>query len=156
MDGVLVIVPCGQGKIWDHDPQRGPAPAREAYTGAPFKVNREYAEHFAEQWIMLSAKYGFIAPDFMIPGPYNITFKKPSTGPVSLATVRQQVRDQHLERFTTVVGLGGKEYRAMVEQAFAGHPVTVCFPFAGLSIGLAMRVVKGAVALNELQPRRGV
>ena len=154
MEGVLVIVPCGQGKIWDHDPQRGPAPAREAYTGAPFKVNREYAEHFGEQWVILSAKYGFIPPGFLIPGPYNITFKKPSTGPVSLATVRQQIQEQHLGRFSTVVGLGGKEYRAMVAQAFAGLPVTLRFPFAGLGIGLMMQATKRAIELDQIAPEQ--
>lgn len=154
MNGVLVIIPCGQGKVWDSDPQHGPTAARKVYTGAPFKVNREYAEHFGEHWIILSAKYGFIAPDFVIPGPYNVTFKRVSTGPVAVVTLQDQIRAQQLNRFATVVGLGGKEYRAMVQQAFAGQPVSLCFPFAGLSIGLAMQAVKRAVASNDLQPRR--
>lgn len=44
----LIIVPCGLAKIWDKSPQAGPVPARLAYTGPPFKVNREYAEHFSD------------------------------------------------------------------------------------------------------------
>lgn len=44
LKGPLVIVPCGQEKIWDKKPDLGPVPARDVYTGAPFKVNREYAE----------------------------------------------------------------------------------------------------------------
>ena len=73
MGEILVIVPCGQGKIWDTEPDRGPVAARDAYTGAPFKVNRAYAERFASYWVILSAKYGFIPPDYLIPGPYNVT-----------------------------------------------------------------------------------
>jgi hypothetical protein len=31
-------------------------------------VNRNLAEHFATRWVILSAKYGFIDPDHLIPG----------------------------------------------------------------------------------------
>ncbi len=44
MKGVLVIVPCGQRKIWDKHPDEGVTPARNAHIGGPFKVNSEYAE----------------------------------------------------------------------------------------------------------------
>ena len=73
---LLVVVPCGQGKIWDRHPGVGPTAAQGAYTGAPFRVNRAYAERFASRWVILSAKYGFIDPDFLIPESYNLTFKK--------------------------------------------------------------------------------
>src|SRR3954469_17621153 len=144
MGDVLVIVPCGQSKVWDADPQHGPAPAREAYTGPPFKVNRAYAERHGDRWIILSAKYGFIRPDFLIPGPYNVTFKKRATGPVEVATLIDQIREQRLHEFVRIVGLGGKEYRAAIEAAFAPCGSAVEFPFAGLPIGLAMRAVKRA------------
>jgi len=84
MANTLVIIPCGQGKIWDKQPDAGAIQAQYAYTGAPFKVNKEYAEYFADRWVILSAKYGFIDPDYIIPGPYNISFKKKSSGPVSM------------------------------------------------------------------------
>ena len=35
---LLVIVPCGQSKVWDKSPDHGPPPAHDAYTGSPFKV----------------------------------------------------------------------------------------------------------------------
>jgi hypothetical protein len=65
-------VPCGQRKVWDRDPQCGPTAARIAYTGSPFIVNRAYAERFADAWLILSAKYGFIAPEFMLAGLYHV------------------------------------------------------------------------------------
>jgi hypothetical protein len=144
MAGTLVIVPCGHGKVWDDDPRRGPTPAGDAYTGAPFKVNRAYAERHGDRWIILSAKYGFIAPDFVLPGPYNVTFKKRATGPVGVATLREQVWEQRLHDFARIVGLGGKEYRAAMEEAFAPCGSPIEFPFAGLPIGLAMQAVKRA------------
>lgn len=100
MKGILVIVPCGQGKIWDKYPDAGPTEACFAYTGSPFTVNRQYAERFADRWVILSAKYGFIQPTFLLPGPYNVTFKKKSTGPVSHAVLKEQVREQKLEALT--------------------------------------------------------
>ena len=100
----------------------------------------------------MNPKYGFIPPDYLLPGPYNVTFKQRSTNPVEVATLREQVRTQHLDRFETAIGLGGKEYRAMVEQAFAGTGTELIFPFAGLPLGLGMQAAKRAIASGMLTP----
>lgn len=148
-DDLLVIVPCGQAKIWDKDPGRGPVPARDAYTGSPFKVNRAYAEAFASRWVILSAKYGFIPPEFPLPAMYNVTFKKKSTGPVGVATLIDQVREQRLDIHPRIVGLGGKEYRAVIEAAFGAFGLAAEFPFAGLPIGMAMQATKRDILGGE-------
>ncbi len=152
MEGLLIIVPCGQRKIWDDHPTRGATPAREAYTGAPFKVNKKYAEHFAEQWVILSAKYGFIPPDFIIPGPYNVTFKKKSTNPVTVSALIYQVQEQGLHTYERVIGVGGDEYRSIIDKTFAGWGIKVSFPFAGLPIGKAMQATNRAVELSKPAP----
>jgi len=144
MGDTLVIIPCGQAKVCDDDPQRGPTPARDAYTGAPFKVNRAYAARRGGRWVILSARYGFITPDFLLPGPYNVTFKKRTTNPVQVAMLTRQIREMGLHEYERVVALGGKEYRAVVEAAFSPFGTEVEFPFAGLPIGLAMQAVKRA------------
>lgn len=146
MAKLLVIVPCGRGKIWDKEPQRGPTPARHAYTGAPFTVNRQYAERFGSAWCILSAKYGLIAPDSAIPANYNTTFNDATTNPVTVAHLQQQLLAQQLDQFDVIVGLGGKEYRAMVQRAFASTRAELVFPFAGLPIGKAMQATKHAIA----------
>jgi hypothetical protein len=150
MRGVLVVVPCGQGKVWDRAPQLGPVAARDAYTGAPFKVNRAFAERFGARWVVLSAKYGFVSPDFMIPGPYNVTFKRQSTNPVEVPVLRRQISEQDIDRFDAVIGLGGKEYQEATREAFSGLPPRLHFPFAGLPLGKAMQATKQAVSLGEL------
>ncbi len=53
-------------------------------------MNRAYAEHFADQWVILSAKYGFLDPDTEIRN-YNVTFLKSSTHPISVDKLRRQV-----------------------------------------------------------------
>ncbi len=141
---VLIIVPCGLSKIWDKNPNAGPTFAKDAYKGSPFKLNRQYAERFGTKWIILSAKYGFILPDYEIPGPYEVTFNRKSSNPVSREVLCTQVKDQGLELFPIIVGLGGKEYRLAIADAFQGLSVELNFPFAGLPIGKAMQATKKA------------
>jgi hypothetical protein len=119
--------------------------AKDAYTGSPFKTNRAYAEAFATRWVILSAKYGFILPDSLIPGPYNVTFKDRSTNPVELPRLVKQIKELRLSDVPNIIGLGGKEYRAMIERAFASFPCSLSFPFSGLAIGLAMQATKRAI-----------
>ena len=148
-ESVLVIVPCGQGKVWDNQPQRGPVPAADAYTGPLFRLGRRYAERFGDAWVVLSAKYGFVTPDFPIPGPYDVTFKHPSSGPISRARLRAQVDELRLARYSIVVGLGGVAYRDAVTAVFTPSPVRLVFPFAGLPIGLMLHALKNALATDQ-------
>lgn len=145
MSGTLVIVPCGASKIWAKQPDLGAVMAKDAYTGPPFVLHRQYAERFAETWVILSAKYGFLAPEDLLPGPYEVTFKKASTGPIVVARLQEQVRTLELVQATHVVGLGGVEYRRAIESAFYGTGLPLSFPFAGLSLGYSMQAVKRAL-----------
>lgn len=76
MSGTLVIMPCGASKISAEQPDVGAVRARDAYTGPPFVLQRQYAERFGDQWAILSAKYGFLPPRHLLPGPYEVTLKK--------------------------------------------------------------------------------
>jgi len=98
MPDILVIVPCGKSKIWDKQSDRGPTAARGAYTGTPFKLNCRYAECFGDAWVVLSAKYGLIKPEFEISGPYEVAFTKPRTCPIATESLQQQVEDLGLNR----------------------------------------------------------
>lgn len=142
--GLLVVVPCGKAKIWARNPQAGPTAAADTYTGAPFTVNRRYAEQAGGDWLILSARYGFLWPASLIPGPYETTFKQRSTDPIGPTALREQVKQLGLDRYAEVIGLGGKEYRAAIEAAFEGTPVRLSFPFAGMPIGKAMAATKRA------------
>jgi hypothetical protein len=139
----LVIVPCGKRKIWTSNPAAGPTPAKDAYVGAPFKVNRAYAERFADRWVILSAKYGFIDPDFLIPQDYNVTFNDPASGPISSVELRQQADGKRLSAFESVIALGSTTYSDLARQALAG--ATVVAPVAGLPLGIALGKVKKAL-----------
>jgi hypothetical protein len=123
----------------------------EAYTGPPFRLNRQYAECFGTPWVVLSAKYGFIAPDLIVAEPYEVSFKYPVTSPIAIDRLRQQVKEQQFARYPVVVGMGGKEYRAAVEAAFADSPTRLVFPFAGLPLGKSLQAVKHAITSDDLR-----
>jgi hypothetical protein len=93
-------------------------------------------------WVILSAKYGFLRPADVVLGPYETTFKRRSTNPIGPVALREQVEHMRLGRYDEVIGLGGKEYRAAIEAAFEGTRVQLSFPFAGLPIGKAMAATK--------------
>jgi hypothetical protein len=84
----LVVVPSGRRKIWDGEPLREPTSAAAAYTGTPFRLNRQYAQRCGDVCVALSAKFGFIAPHFGIPESYEVSFKYPVTGPFPLVRLR--------------------------------------------------------------------
>lgn len=146
----LVIVPCGSRKVWDVDSGRGPTPAQDAYIGVPFKVNRKYAERFADRWVILSAKFGFIPPNFPIHQGYDVTFKRKSTQPISLSLLRKQALDLRLQEFDLIICLGGAVYSGVVRRVFDTGQVV--FPFEGLSIGRTLRATKAAVVAGEPLP----
>lgn len=155
---LLIIIPCGAGKVWDSHPNRGPCLAKDAYTGSPFKVNRKYAEKFAERWVILSAKYGYINPDFVIPGDYNVTFKDQRTQPVSLSVLKEQVRNMDLDHYSRVIGLGGVEYRDRIKASYSSCNIKVQFPFAdrGLGIGQQMNLINSTIESGDPAPSRDV
>ena len=142
----LVVVSCGKCKIWDIDPHAGPTAAKNVYQGSPFKVNREYAETCGDRWVILSAKYGLIDPDFEIPSNYDVTFSDPLTKPISVADLVRQVREMGPHRFDKVIVLGGAHYSERVSKAFAGTDCEIVSPRAGLRTGNANAKVKEMTA----------
>jgi len=145
----LIVVSCGKKKIWNLKPSAGPTAARNAYVGTPFRVNKEYAERFADRWVILSAKYGFVDPDFVIPENYDVTFKDRRTNPIGIDRLRQQVREMELYKFDKVIVLGGKIYFGVCKKAFEGFNVKIYAPTVGLPLGKAMQKVREAIRRNR-------
>ena len=145
MRDVLIIVPCGLSKIWHRHPERGAVPAKDAYTGNLFKLNRKYAEKFGSEWMILSAKFGFIDPDFVISEPYDVTFSRPGTRPISACELKAQVNEIALNPNKLVVGLGGAAYRDAVQKAFDDTGMSLVFPFSGLPLGMMLQATKNAL-----------
>ncbi len=128
----LCIVPCGSRKIWKKEPNAGASKAREVYIGTFAKKCIDYAEKFhAGHYRILSAKYGLMDPDFIIPKDYNVTFNKPSNACVSIKLLKEQVATTGLkERYKEVIVLGGREYVSRINVVFDGciihTPLATC------------------------------
>ncbi|HET7771868.1 MAG TPA: hypothetical protein VFN74_24045 [Chloroflexota bacterium] len=131
--------------------------ARDAYVGGPFRLNRAYAERFGDAWLILSAKYGLVPPEFPIPGPYDVTFKRRGSNPVSVEDVRRQAAELRLERYERVVALGGADYRRIIQavmESLSGQPPEMSFPTGGLGIGRAMQRLRRELAAADASERR--
>jgi hypothetical protein len=142
---ILCIVPCGKAKIWDKYPNAGPQKAKDVYRG-PFSRKCEgYAECFYKGfWCILSAKYGFLFPDEIIPESYECTFNDPATKPIQTHELRQQIIEKNLLYFDTIVVLGGRNYSNQVKMAFLGKRIFT--PLSGKTgIGYMMQDLGDAI-----------
>ncbi len=66
----------------------------------------------------MSAKYGFLFPDEIIEGPYNVSFNDKKTNPISVEALVKQAQETGLSNFNTIIVLGGRNYVNMVKKAF--------------------------------------
>lgn len=145
---ILIVVPCGSSKIWSKFPKSKATRADEVYIGPPFKVNRAFGHKFADRWVILSAKYGFIEPDFVIPENYDVSFNAPATNPITISKLKAQAKEKDLENYDVVIALGGKNYTEIVKEVFR-HRAKVFAPTEGLPIGKAMKLVKSLTRLDK-------
>lgn len=142
----LVVVSCGKAKIWDRMPDAGDVPARDAYTSSLFKLCRRYAEVLAEdQWVILSAKYGFLNPTEMISN-YNKAFGKDPDS-ISAADLRKQWHQKH-PHVRRVISLGSRAYS---ERLMASLPpaVQVETPLAKLNLFQRTAWLKSAASTTR-------
>ncbi|MDE3042579.1 MAG: hypothetical protein KGJ82_18685 [Nitrospirota bacterium] len=141
----LAIVQCGQRKIWDKHPDAGPTAAKDAYVSPYFKKNRAYAERFADQWVILSAKYGFLEPDTRIQN-YNVTFLNSASNPISIRDLKRQVQQMKLYGFGDIFVIGGSDYAAVIREAFDDTTSRVHLPFKNFrGIGYIQQAVGNAL-----------
>ncbi len=144
----LIVVQCGQMKIWKHNPELGIVEAKDAYISPYFKKGRAYAEKFGDKWVILSAKYGFLDPNEKI-NDYNVSFKRKNPAPIPLSKLREQVLAKRLNEFDEVIVLGGEEYLRAVRESFSGSRCKVISPFGGLRIGERLSALNEALGINK-------
>ena len=141
----LCVVSCGSRKIWDKNPDAGPTKARDVYIGSFAKICIEYAEKFyPNSYVILSAKYGFLFPDEIIPENYNVTFNDPKTNPISIEELRKQAERKGLTKYNEIVVMAGSEYVKIVKRVFVGKKIII--PLKGLSgMGSMISAMKKAI-----------
>jgi hypothetical protein len=99
-------------------------PAREVYTGLFARKCQEYASVFySGAYIILSAKYGFLWPNDLIPGDYNVTFKDRKTHPIVISEMVRSAQSKGLYAYDQIVVVAGKNYVNMAKQVFPGKHI---------------------------------
>lgn len=134
----LIIISCGDRKIWKKNLKAGPTKAKDAYIGPLFKVSRKYAETFPDRyrWIIISAKYGFIDPDFIIPRKYDIKMGSPKS--VTIQKLQRQISKRCLRRYNKIILLAWSEYMGKIREAFENNK-KITIPALKLRYGEKMR-----------------
>ena len=112
-----------------------PCPASELYESPLFRKASSYARSIADEWYILSARYGLIAPSTVIE-PYNQTLNQMSK--VERLAWAERVLETlrpHLKASDEVIFLAGKNYRADLIRPIRELGCTILVPMEGMRIG---------------------
>ena len=141
----LCIVPCGNRKIWGKYPDKGATKAKDVYIGPFTSKCGKYAMHFyPDSWYILSAKYGFLHPDDIIPETYDVTFNDKSTNPITIKELIKQASTKGLNKYNEIVIVAGEDYAKTVRQVFTSKNIRT--PLKGcLGIGYMLQQLNDAI-----------
>jgi hypothetical protein len=115
----ICIVPCGNKKIWDVFPDVGPTPAKNVYVGGFTSKCQDYAQAFyPDSYFIMSAKYGFLQPEEIVPNKYNVTFKKHSTNPITIPELIDIAQQKGLFNADRIMIIAGREYTQIIRRVF--------------------------------------
>ncbi len=129
MTRTLVLISCVKTKRPD------PCQAKDLYISTLFRAQREFAERWADQWYVLSALHGLIAPDEVI-APYERTLTRSSVA--EQRAWSHKVAETLFARCETndrVIITAGESYCRFIEPLLKERGNAVWRPLKGLSMG---------------------
>ncbi|ANS48422.1 hypothetical protein BM86_09165 [Bacillus thuringiensis] len=140
----LCIIPCGKKKIWDKHSNYGPMEAKDVYISPFGKACQAYASMFFENWVILSAKHGFLRPNDIVLKNYDLAFDSKSDEVISIEKLQKQMVDKSLLQFDEIVLLAGKKHKKVVTKLSPEEMIT--YPLEGCKgIGYMLQRLKEAV-----------
>lgn len=135
----LVLVGCSSNK------EKGAVNAEDLYTGELFKLGRKFGNNllFGSRWAILSAKYGVIHPNRLVP-PYDECLdtaeKRRAWNALVLEQLQSETYPTPAHRYTPpapeparIIVLAGANYRGWI--ADAPNHWEIIVPLAGMGIG---------------------
>ncbi|EUJ28465.1 hypothetical protein PCORN_12242 [Listeria cornellensis FSL F6-0969] len=146
----MIIIPSGKPKIWDKQEDAGPVIARQAYIGNFHCLCRAYAEKFEGEYLILSPKYGFLTPDSVVIGTYDVRFtaRGVTAETISLEELRQQWKALGINQ-ETIMMLGGKKFELLLSAITDGKQ-GFTFPLHGTrGIGDMQKRLRTAINTGE-------
>ena len=140
----LCIIPCGKKKIWDKYSNYGPMEAKDVYISPFGKACQAYATMFFENWVILSAKHGFLRPNDIVLENYDLAFDSKSDEVISIEQLQKQMVDKSLLQFDEIVLLAGKKHKKVVTKLYPEEMIT--YTLEGCKgIGYMLQRLKEAV-----------
>lgn len=119
-----------------------PMPAQDLYISDWFRKASTYAMRAADEWYILSAKYGLVAPEAVIK-PYDETLNRmPVAARRAWAKRVLEDLDQVLQPGDHVVILAGIKYRENLMDPIREMGCSIEIPMEGLGIGKQLRWLK--------------
>ena len=141
----LIIVPCGKKKVWDINPTAGKIKAKDAYISNYFKLCKQYAERFADEWVILSGKYGIIEPDSIISGNYDT---KLFVSKKFEDKVKRQLQFV-VKNISQVISLCGNYYSLFLKDVLYRFDLPIYVPLQGSKIGERQKLLKKCLKENK-------
>lgn len=138
----LALVACASSK------RAHPAPAADLYVSDLFRKARAYAEGNADDWFVLSAMHGLVAPGAVVE-PYDLTLNTMGVAERRSWADRVWGRLEPLvESGDTVVFLAGMRYREGLIARLEACGVRVEVPMEGLGIGQQLAWLSGGARFS--------
>jgi hypothetical protein len=140
----IALVSCVKTK----QAEARPFPARELYTSPLFTGMREYAAARTDDWFILSAEHGLVAPDTpLLPYDAYLGNMKVRERKAWAADVLRQL-DSQLRPGDEIMVLAGRQYREHIvpELMKRGHRITV--PMQGLGLFKQLEFLKSQNAAS--------
>jgi len=151
MTKCLCIATCGAKKIWSVNPNAPKhVPAKEAYVGPLARKTIEYAQTFHPgNYVILSAKYGFLLPDEKISDYDAYCNKNPV---ITIPELKKQAAEKTvngiaLKDYDKVVVIGSSCYCNWAKKVF-GEKKVEC-PLVGLPIGKMLQQLKTSITSRK-------
>lgn len=135
-------------KIWDKHSDYGPMEAKDVYISPFGKACQAYATMFFENWVILSAKHGFLRPNDIVLENYDLAFDSKSDEVINIEQLQKQMVDKSLLQFDEIVLLAGKKHKKVVTKLYPEEMIT--YPLEGCKgIGYMLQRLKEAVKEGE-------
>ncbi|EEK89028.1 hypothetical protein bcere0025_24870 [Bacillus cereus F65185] len=122
--------------------------AKDVYISPFGKACQAYATMFFENWVILSAKHGFLRPSDIVLENYDLAFDSKSDEVISIEQLQKQMVDKSLLQFDEIVLLAGKKHKKVVTKLYPEEMIT--YPLEGCKgIGYMLQRLKEAVKERE-------
>ena len=122
--------------------------AKDVYISPFGKACQAYATMFFENWVILSAKHGFLRPNDIVLENYDLAFDSKSDEVINIEQLQKQMVDKSLLQFDEIVLLAGKKHKKVVTKLYPEEMIT--YPLEGCKgIGYMLQRLKEAVKEEE-------